>query len=181
MLHSDMSSKLKIFIILLMPFSVSAEYIESLQANFEVNTQCKPDSDICNTTVTLEKNGSVITKITSLEGPIFLSVPNKQILSCESNAIMLTDAAEIYTLNGSKVAAIKHRGFLRTCGLTKDNTLYWFLYNKIVNSKPINILVVANNSGNIAFEKELTNGGNISFIYNQTSYVIAIPEPEYPG
>ena len=162
-------------------FSCDAEQILEWNVNFSSKVSCNTESDICHTVVTLIDQDERITKINRLVGPIIVAISNWQIVSCESNAILKTNEAKFFDLSGSEVASVKHRGFLRNCGITPDGKLYWFHYNKILDSKPVNILVVVTSIGDVVYEKTLAAGGEIRFTQDSKEYVVPIGEPEWPG
>ena len=65
--------------------------------------------------------------------------------------------------------------------ITLDGSLYWFQYNKVVDSVRVNILVVVTSSGEVAFEETMSVGGDIKFVREDKEYVITIKEPQKPG
>jgi len=171
---------LKISLLLILSSTCKAEFIQDWGLEYSSKEYCRPGTDYCSIFITLQGKGGSPIKIEAA-GPIVLSVVNKQILSCEFNAYDASSFAILFNLQGEKVATIEHRGYLRQCGTTSDGKLYWFHYNKVVNSQPVNVLLVASDNGNIVFEKELTNGGEIKFQYAGKDYAVTIREPELPG
>ena len=161
--------------------SIQAEMIAAWGLDFDKTTTCKPESDICETKVLLKSQVIESVQISGLEGPIKLSIPNNQILSCESNAIMLTKAAKIFNLKGEEVFSISHRGYQSSCELTDDKKLYWFIYSKVLDSKPVNVILVVAPDGTVIYEKETMNAGEHKFEYNNKKYVVSTPAPRWPG
>lgn len=165
----------------LISVSLNAEIIPAWNLDLETTTSCKPESDICETKVVLKGKSKEPVVISGLEGPIKLSLPNHQILSCETNEIMMTKAAKVFNIDGVELFSIHHRGYQSLCQLTDDKRLYWFLYSKIVNSKPINTVLVVAPNGSVIYEKETNKAGEHKFEYNNKNYVVSIPAPVWPG
>ncbi len=154
-------------------FPSFAELIEEWGLEYNSVLTCKTNSDLCSRTVTLDDGIKIATKIV-LIGPIKLAIANRQIVSCESNSIVGTQKARIFNLSGKEIAVVEHRGFLRSCDITSDGSLYWFHYNRIIDAEPKNILVVVTSQGIVVYEKTLSAGGNIKFSHNGKEYVVSI-------
>jgi hypothetical protein len=159
----------------------NADFIEQWGLNYNVIQMCIPESDVCSNAVSLNGSANDTIKIEGLAGPIILALENKQIISCESNAILKTEGAKLFNLAGVELAAIPHRGFMRHCGITTDGLLYWFHYNKVLNSSPVNVLVVVTSTGKIVFEQIVKKGGKVKFNLKGKEYAVSIQEPEWPG
>lgn len=168
-----------IFLCCLLPPAYS-EIIEEWGLNYSSELSCRANSDLCSRTITLDDGIGASTKMV-LVGPVKLAIANRQIISCESNSVVGTQEAKIFDLAGDLIAVVSHRGFMRNCGITTDGALYWFHYNKVKSSVPINILVVVTNMGRVVYEETHSAGGDIEFLHNGKGYVVSIQPPELPG
>jgi len=157
-----------------------AEFIEEWNIEYKSELKCQNNSDVCHREITIIDSSSKVSKYT-VTGPVILAIENRQIVSCESNATLSTEGAKIFDLDGSQVATVIHRGFLRDCDITSDGSLYWFHYNKVIESVPKNILVVVTSMGEVVDEQVISKGGRIKFSYGEKEYELSIQKPELPG
>ena len=127
------------------------------------------------------RDGSVAAEIPAVRGPVYASSANRQILACESNAAAKTASAKVFGENGSLVFSSEHVGYLRGCGVTGDERLYWLHYNLVSDGVPKNVVVVLDSVGNIVVREEFEEEKTLQFDYNGFEYVVAIPEAEWPG
>ena len=116
-----------------------------------------------------------------LEGPIFLAPANRQIFACESNAIAAATAAEIFDAEGSLAFSFRHPGFLRDCGLTGDQRLYWLHYNVMDRGSALNTVVVLAADGSTVHRSTFSVGKTLTWTYRGQEYSLEIPAPELPG
>ncbi len=175
-----MRSLLTVPALLLIALPGYAEFIEEWNIEYESTLKCQTTSDVCHREITTIDSSSKVSKF-AVTGPVILAIENRQIVSCESNAILSTEQARIFDLDGNQVATVIHRGFLRDCDITSDGVLYWFHYNKVIDSMPKNILVVVTNMGEVVDEQVLSKGGRIKFSYGEKEYELSIQEPQLPG
>ena len=171
---------LKFILLMSLTNLCNAQYFESLKLDYSEKTYCQPETDNCSTVVTLTKDGNKPIEIKGLNGPIHLSTQYAQVFSCEANTYDDRKYAKLFNLQGELLATVQHRGSLHDCGTTIDGALYWLHYYKVVNSKPINVLVVFSNTGKVIFEKELSYGGLIKFKYYGKEYSLKIDKPQWP-
>ena len=175
--------RLILLFIIAFPSIGYAEYIEEWSIEMKSTKSCLPETDVCDSVVTLiDKKGNE-TKITGLTGETYAqpAIKNKQILACEYNVIMKTKGAKIFDLKGKLIKVIPHKGFLRECKITKNGKLYWFQYNLMKNSKFYNYILVVSKEGKTVLEQPLNHGGEFKFNYNNDNYVIILSEPQWPG
>ena len=116
-----------------------------------------------------------------LVGPIWVSPENRQVFSCESNAIMATGAALGFDLSGRRAFAFQHRGFLRDCGLTEDRRLYWLIYNVAVGGETKNSVVVLDEAGRVVASAMFAGERSFEFSVGGRPYVLPVAQAELPG
>jgi len=156
------------------------ESIEGWNVEYRSESRCLPNSDVCHQAIAIVDSSGKVSEL-KVTGPVLLAIKNRQIVSCESNAILATEEAKIFDLAGRLVATVNHRGYLRECGITPDGSLYWFHYNEVIESKPMNVVVVVSSRGAIVYEKVLSKGEKVEFSYGKDEYELDIQEPELPG
>jgi len=142
---------------------------------------CKPESDVCETKVKILEDDAEVAEITGLEGPIFHSASNSQVLSCESNAIFGTTEIKVFSYTGKEVFSYPHLGYQRDCGVLVEASLYWFLYNTIENGKPRNSLVVLDSIGDVVFKSGNSVLTVFEFTYDSRLYTLTASTPDWPG
>ena len=125
--------------------------------------------------------GHRIAKLPPLEGPVFLAPANRQIFSCESNSISAASAAMAFDADGNPAFTFHHRGYLRDCGLTVDQRLYWLHYNVVEQGLARNMVVVLAADGSIVHDSAFSTGKALTFASGGREYNLAIPPPELPG
>lgn len=127
------------------------------------------------------RNNKVVGQSPSFVGPVLLSLPNREILSCEANWTMNAKAALLFDLTAAIIARFPHPGYLRNCGLSDDSRIYWLHYSLVENDKPYNILVLLGAGGRVLSTQRLDHAGNATWTSETRSYVFPIPEPNWPG
>lgn len=145
------------------------------------NVKCKPESDVCETTVKIFKDGIEIADIPGLEGPAIHSSVNSQILSCESNSVFATEGIRVFDYSGKELFSYPHSGYQRDCGVLTDGALYWLLYNIVENGRPKNSLIVLNAEGNEVFKSGATELTEFIFFYKNEQHKLTVPTPDWPG
>jgi hypothetical protein len=106
---------------------------------------------------------------------------NRQIFACESNSIAAATAAEIFDAEGRLAVSFRHLGFLRDCGLTANQLLYWLHYNVMEQGAAVNTVVVLAPDGSIVHRSTFSVGKTLRFSYRGQEYSLDIPSPELPG
>lgn len=118
-------------------------------------------------------------------GPYHISNSNHQILACEANWLDESDFAMLIDIPNAGIKKIKHLGFFRDCGLTKDTKYYWLSYSDGVgegeNIKPVTDVIVLDKEGTVLKRERLFKAGAIKLIVKGSKYRLAFPEPELPG
>lgn len=125
--------------------------------------------------------GQRIATLPPLEGPVFLAPSNRQIFSCESNSISASSDARAFDADGNSAFTFHHPGYLRDCGLTDDQRLYWLHYNVVEQGRARNMVVVLAADGSIVHDSTFLTGKALTFTYGGRDYSLAIPRPELPG
>jgi hypothetical protein len=116
-----------------------------------------------------------------LVGPVLVSNANAQIFSCEATGPVEGVGPAAYDLHGRLSFERPHVGFLRGCGMTDDERLYWLHYNLVRSARPINRIIVLDESGSVVFDAESSEAGEVEFESGELRYVLPIPGPEFPG
>lgn len=116
-----------------------------------------------------------------LVGPILVSKANRQLVSCEANGAVEGLGPAVYDLRGSLLFARPHVGFLRSCGMTDDERLYWFHYNLVRSGRPINRVVVLDSEGLVVVDAESLEATEAEFVRGTKKYVIPVSAPDWPG
>jgi hypothetical protein len=170
------------FTIFLSAVFAEEKYISDLKIWIVTKTEGPNNSDYLFLNVKLYDEGrKLISEFPKLVGPIKISSVNRQIFSCESNAIIGTEKALVFDLRGKLVFSFEHLGFLRKSGMTKDQKLYWLLYNIVTESGPTNILVVLDHEGKVVLRNQFKESRIIRFNYKEHRYALDIPRAELPG
>jgi len=123
----------------------------------------------------------VVARSPSIIGPLLLSRPNREILSCEINSTLDIKAALLFDLNASIIARMPHRTYLRNCGLSDDGRIYWLHYTRVQADKPYNLVVIVGAGGRILSTQRLDHAGNATLTSGTRTYVFPNPEPDWPG
>jgi hypothetical protein len=147
----------------------------------EIRTGPKASDAIIVTFELRSRSGELLAKAPPLIGPLLVSPPNREIFSCESNSTMGGEAALSFDLSASVVGSYVHPGYLRDCGLSKDERLYWLHYNLMENGKPYNFVVILGPRGKVILTRRLNRAGSVELTYEGRSYAFPIPEPDLPG
>ena len=141
-----------------------------------------PNSDVVSLRVRIhDRTGGTVVRLPPLVGPVHVSATNSQILDCEENSTRRTHTAKAFGLDGKQHFEFSHRGFLRRCGTTEDERLYWFQYDVMKSGLRTAILVVLNSQGTIVSEAETDVAIQHKFSADGHSYSLTISTPEIPG
>ena len=157
-------------------------FLPEIDSWLVVNEEGPANSDdiILKVTLLNKKRTSEI-KFPVIIGPIYFSGVNKQIFSCESNAIKATREANAFDLKGNRVFSFKHLGFIRNCGITEDKMTYWLHYNYVRDKKPINIVVALSAKGDVLYKESFSKEKTVFFSNNNKTYKMSFPDAEWPG
>jgi len=158
-----------------------ANHVNAGSYSIVENVKCKPESDVCETSVKILNNGSEVSEILGLEGPTFHSLTNAQILSCESNAVFGTTEIRVFDYKAKEVFSYPHLGYQRDCGVFEKAPLYWFLYNIVENGNPKNSLVVLDSTGKEVFKSGSTLLTKFEFYYKAQLLTLTTSNPDWPG
>ena len=114
-------------------------------------------------------------------GPVLYSPANSQVFSCESNSIAGPKGPVAYDLAAERAFQLPHPGYLRSCGMTDDEKLYWLHYNLVKNRLPTNKLLVVDRTGRSVYETESESSIDAEFSVEGAFYRLSIPDPQFPG
>jgi len=164
------------------PALAEERQIPELRKVLVLETVGPASSDAASFSVRLEgESGDDSVRFPDLRGPIFVSAPNRQLFSCESNASVAATGARAFDLTGEQVFLFPHAGFLRNCGLTGDQRFYWLIYNVIADGEPRNVVVVLDPRGVVVADARFAEARAFSFSIRETTYTVQVPEAEPPG
>jgi hypothetical protein len=129
----------------------------------------------------LTSDGKLVARPPPLYGPVFISRPNRELLSCEGNGVGQGKAALIFDLTGRVEAKVVHPGYLRTCGVSEDGRIYWLHYNAIDGGTPYNLVLIVGRGGTVLKRQRLDKAGSVVISVGASTYRFQIPAPEFPG
>lgn len=162
--------------------TAEARYLPSLEQWFVIREQGVPNSDAIRLEVRLLSNSrALVASFPNLVGPIHLSEQNAQLFSCEANWTIATSEARAFGLDGKPAFSFAHLGFLRICGVTDDQALYWLHYNVAVGGVPSNWVVVLDATGTVVERREFPEARSVKFEFGGKSYSLEFPAAEMPG
>lgn len=72
--------------------------------------------------------GKLVGRSPNLYGPVLVSEPNNEIISCEGNGAAQGEGVIVFDRNGHIQDHIEHVGPLKACGITANGRLYWLHY-----------------------------------------------------
>ncbi len=84
-------------------------------------------------------------------------------------------------MDGKPAFSFAHLGFLRNCGVTEDQELYWLHYNIAEGGAPSNSVVVLDATGTVVERREFPEARAMEFEFGGKSYSLEITAAEIPG
>jgi len=123
----------------------------------------------------------VAVRFPSLVGPVYLSVANAQLFSCESNSTLASREARAFDLDGKQAFTFADRGYLRDCGIRSDERVYWLIYNAAIGGIPTKRSVVLNSLGEVVARAEFPESRSLRFSVAGKTYTLSVPRAEMPG
>lgn len=129
----------------------------------------------------VSKAGVVVAQSPPLYGPLYSSIPNRELLSCEGNGVGQGAQALIFNLDARITRRLTHAGYLRGCGTSNDGRLYWLNYNMVEDGSPYNLVVVLGPSGREIHRQRLNVAGSVVVDFAGKTYSFPIPTPDLPG
>ncbi len=164
--------------------SVSAEEqsIPEIHKVLVIETLGPASSDAITLQVSLrDESGNEAVQFPSVVGPVYLSVANSQLFSCESNSTVAARQARAFDLEGKAAFTFSHRGFLRSCGLSPDGLLYWLIYSVVREEAPTSLVIVLDANGGVVAEAEFRDRREFEFTAGGKAYSLPVPQAEMPG
>jgi len=136
--------------------------------------RCKPESDVCSSTLTIKLENSAIT-LDNLVGPFYLSKVNDQVFDCGGNVLARDHYSHLISSSGNK-KKIEHLDGIADCGITEDQKLYWIAYEKFENNSIYPLLRVFNSNAQIIFERKAKFKSSVGFEYQGIKYHVYLPD-----
>ncbi|QBF84314.1 hypothetical protein EXU30_17760 [Shewanella maritima] len=148
----------------LLYFNVHAA--DEVIASFDEKRTCVPETDDCQSTLTISTNRNVYV-FENLLGSFHHSTTNNQIFDCGGDTLSYAPNANLINANGSTLRIVHNNG-VGECGLTPDQRYYF-----IIDETPV--LSVYDNTARLLLSKPVSFQSTVKYKINNLVYEVWVP------